>query len=325
MNRIPLWVKYFLALVPIIWIFSKIDFREMLQVFGKIAWWTIPFLIAVIILSMFLQGVRWWMLLKAFIPAISFSRVMNHHFSAIFYSIILPTSAAQDVVRSILISKENDYGISWGSTWVSRILGLLTLAILSIYGLFLIDRHFLPKIFFLTLIIILVALVLLFFLSFSKKITSKTRLAISKLIPSKALKIIEDVRQGVYIYRDKKKTLFFVFLATMFIQLLLVGSTCLVLAGISGKWFPFECLAYIPLIEILSLSIPLTPSGLGIREALTKLMFQQIGLSNEQLGVYIVLGLLSIVLKLVGGVPVLFNLLRKSNSQGNPPQSHQTE
>src|SRR5271157_376223 len=171
MNRIPLWVKYFLALVPIIWIFSKIDFREMLQVFGKIAWWTIPFLIAVIILSMFLQGVRWWMLLKAFIPAISFSRVMNHHFSAIFYSIILPTSAAQDVVRSVLISKENDYGISWGSTWVSRILGLLTLAILSIYGLFLIDRHFLPKSFFLTLIIILVALVLLFFLSFSKKIT----------------------------------------------------------------------------------------------------------------------------------------------------------
>ncbi|MGB7567267.1 MAG: lysylphosphatidylglycerol synthase domain-containing protein, partial [Chitinivibrionales bacterium] len=137
--------------------------------------------------------------------------------------------------------------------------------------------------------------------------------------------IIEDVRQGVYIYRDKKKTLFFVFLATMFIQLLLVGSTCLVLAGISGKWFPFECLAYVPLIEILSLSIPLTPSGLGIREALTKLMFQQIGLSNEQLGVYIVLGLLSIVLKLVGGVPVLFNLLRKSNSQGNPPQSRQTE
>jgi uncharacterized membrane protein YbhN (UPF0104 family) len=84
-------------------------------------------------------------------------------------------------------------------------------------------------------------------------------------------------------------------------------------------------LAYVPLIEILSLSIPLTPSGLGIREALTKLMFQQIGLSNEQLGVYIVLGLLSILLKLVGGVPVLFNLLQKPNPQRNQPQSHQTE
>jgi len=324
-NRIPLWAKYLLALVPIIWIFSKIDFLEMFHVFGKIAWWTIPFLIAVIILSMFLQGVRWWMLLKAFIPAIRFSRVLNHHFSAIFYSIILPTSAAQDIVRSVLISKENDYGISWGSTWVSRILGLLTLAILSIYGLFLIDRHFLPKSFFLTLVIVFVALIVLFFLSFSKKITSRTRPVLSKLMPLKALTIIEDVRQGVYIYRGKKKTLFFVFLATMFIQLLLVGSTCLVLAGISGKWFPFECLAYVPLIEILSLSIPLTPSGLGIREALTKLMFQQIGLSNEQLGVYIVLGLLSILLKLVGGVPVLFNLLQKPNPQRNQPQSHQTE
>lgn len=270
---------------------------------------------------MFLQGVRWWMLLKAFIPAISFSRVMSSHFSGIFYSIILPTSAAQDVVRSVLISKDNDYGISWGSTWVSRILGLLTLVILSIYGLFCIDKRSLPQSFFISVITIFLILVLLFFLSFSKKITSPFRDLIGKLVPSKITTVIENIRQGVYIYRDKKKTLFWVFLVTMFIQLLLVGSTCLVLVGISGRFFVFECLAYIPLIEIISMSVPITPSGLGIRELLIKVMFAQIGLSNEQLGVYITLGFLSISLKLVGGVPVLFNLLKKENRQGNPPSS----
>jgi uncharacterized protein (TIRG00374 family) len=291
----------------------------MLYDFNVIAWWTIPFLIVVIILSMFLQGIRWWILLKAFIPAISFTRVLNHHFSGIFYSILLPTSAAQDVVRSVLISKENDYGISWGSTWVSRILGLLTLAILSVYGLFLIDNNSLPKNFLMSVIIVFIMLSVLFLLSFSKNVTRHIRLKTSKFIPAKAAKIIEDVRQGVYIYRNKKKTLCFVFLLTVIIQLLLVGSTSLVLVGISGKFFFSECLAYIPLIEILSMSIPLTPGGLGIREALTKLMFNQIGLSNEQLGVYIVLGFLSTALKLVGGIPVLFNLAYKGNTLKSPP------
>jgi hypothetical protein len=35
-------------------------------------------------------------------------------------------------------------------------------------------------------------------------------------------------------------------------------------------------------------------------------MFLQVGLSKEQLGIYIVLGFFSISLKLVGGLPLLF-------------------
>jgi uncharacterized protein (TIRG00374 family) len=275
-------------------------------------------MVAGILLSMLLQGLRWWMLLKAFIPHIKFSRVINVHFIGIFYSIILPTNAAHEVVRAVLLSKDNDYGITWGSTVVSRILGLLVLAILSLYGIFLVSKGALPHGFYVSVLSIFIVLAILFYLSFSKKMTSPIRSIFTKILPAKLQKIIEDIRQGIYLYRDKKAGLFSVFLLTVFIQILLVGITSLIIAGITGRFFLAECLAYVPLIEILSMSIPLTPSGLGVREFLTKLMFNHIGISNEQLGVYIVICFMAILLKLVGVIPVLSGFIK--NSKEEDPQ-----
>jgi len=126
---------------------------------------------------------------------------------------------------------------------------------------------------------------------------------------------IEHIRNGIYLFRHKKKTLLLVSGVTLIVQILLVGYTSVIIKGLSGHFYFFECLTYIPVIEILCLSIPLTPSGLGIREVLLKLMFTHIGLSNDQLGVYITLGFMGIVLKLVGGIPVLINLIKSSDKK----------
>lgn len=317
-QKIPTWLKYVFAAIPIIWIFWSINFREMFHVFGKIAWWTAPCLVTVVLVTMFLQGVRWWMLLKAFIPSIRFSRVIFTHFAGIFYSIILPTNAAQDAVRAALLSRENDYSIAWASTIVSRILGLFALLVLSIYGLILIDKNSLPRGFFLSILCTFLLLLLLIFFSFSKNLTRPMREAFSKLLPAKIMQIFENVRQGIYIYRDKKLNLFLVFIFTLFIQFLLIfGVTSMLLAGISGKLFFSESFAYVPIVEIVSMSIPLTPGGLGIREFMLKIMFNHLGLSNEQVGVYIMLGFLATTMKLVGGIFVLYDLLRKKAAQTN--------
>jgi len=63
--------------------------------------------------------------------------------------------------------------------------------------------------------------------------------------------------------------------------------------------------------------VPLTPSGIGVREVLLKLMFDHVGLSGEQLGVYIMLGFLATSLKLVGLLPILLGLVK-------PPKAVQT-
>ena len=286
----------------------------MMRLFAATPWWILPFLVVTILGSMFLQGMRWWMLLKAFIPRISFWKVMKSHFTGLFYSIILPTSAAGDFVRAILISQENSYSVSWGSTWVSRILGILALGILSIFGLLFLDRNSLPPGFSVSVISLFFLLAILIFLSFSKKVTRHFRSLVNRLFPAKLSLIVENIRQGIYVYRQKKRALISVLLFTIFIQLVIVGITSVLIAGITGKFLFFECLAYIPLIEMLTMSIPLTPNGLGIREMLLKFMFNYVGLSNEQVGVYILLGFIAISLKLVGGIPTILDLWRNRPS-----------
>ena len=118
LKKLPTWLKYLFAIIPLIWVFSTINMQGMMEALIKTSWWSLPLVIVTVLLSMYIQGIRWWMLIKAFIPDISLSRIINHHFSAIFYSLVLPTSAAQDVVRSVLLSRENDYSVAWGATWI---------------------------------------------------------------------------------------------------------------------------------------------------------------------------------------------------------------
>ena len=125
---------------------------------------------------------------------------------------------------------------------------------------------------------------------------------------TKASQSPADAPAGVN--RHKPGVLVSVLLITIFIQLTIVAIATGVILAITGRLFFLECLAFIPCIEILTMSIPLTPNGLGIREALSKLMLNFIGLTDEQVGVYVLLGFFSISLKLVGGIPSAFDLLK---------------
>jgi uncharacterized protein (TIRG00374 family) len=287
----------------------------MVSALHSIAWWTAPLLFLTIIASMALQGVRWWMLMLPFDPDLSFAKTMRAHFLGLYYSIILPTSAAQDAVRASILSKHTGYSLSWASTWVSRLLGLLTLAFLSLYGLFGIKRSMLPPYFFESAIVAFALLCVLIVLSFSKRFTAPLRTAFGKYLPRGLLTIVENIRQSVYLYRGKPGNLFWVFWVTLAIQLIIVVGACVVIMGISGRFLFFESLLYLPIIEVLCMSIPITPNGIGIREGMLALMFRHVGLSTEQLAIYIVLGYCSISLKLLGGLPLLFEAAAKVRSK----------
>ena len=133
-----------LIILPFVWIVWRLDVHRMAGYARAMAWWTIPVLCVFILLSMTLQGVRWWFMLRSLLPDLTFRRAMSYHFIGIFYAIVLPTSASTDIVKTLLLSRKFDYSVAWGATWICRIMGLLALALLSIYGLIAIDRKFLP-------------------------------------------------------------------------------------------------------------------------------------------------------------------------------------
>jgi uncharacterized protein (TIRG00374 family) len=299
-------LRLMLALVPIVWIFSKINYRQLAHALASTAWWTLPLLSAIIVIGMFLQGIRWWFLMRPFASMLTLATTLKAHFIGLYYSIVLPTSAAQNVIRAFILAKSIDYSVSWASSWISGVLGLLTLAVLSTYGLIHIEHSTLPPGFFESIVSAYVVLFLLVVLSFSKRFTGLFRILFRKLLPHRVLAAIENIREAVYKYRGKGATLVFVFFLTLFMQVMITGAGCLVIYGISGKILLAESLLYLPIIEILCAALPLAPNGIGVREALLALMFRQVGLSNEQLGIYIVFGYFSILLKLTGGIPLMF-------------------
>jgi hypothetical protein len=260
-----------------------------------------------ILIGMFLQGLRWWFLMRPFAAALSLATTLKAHFVGLYYSIMFPTSAAQNVIRSFILSRSVDYSVSWASSWISGVLGLLTLAVLSIYGLFHIERSTLPKGFIESIVSAFAVLFVLFAISFSKRFTGPFRIIFGKVLPKRILIALENIREAIYKYRGKCGMLAFVSLVTLIMQVMITGTGCLVIYGISGRILVAESLLYLPLIEILCIALPLAPNGIGVREALLALMFRHIGLSNEHLGIYIVFGYFSILLKLVGGIPLLFS------------------
>jgi uncharacterized protein (TIRG00374 family) len=299
-----------IAVLPIAWIFWRLDFHRLMTCVPKVAWWTIPVMCAFVILSMTLQGVRWWVILRPQVKDLPLKRVMAYHFIGVFYGIVLPTSASTDVVKTVLLSRQVDYPVAWGATWLCRIVGFLVLVVLSVYGLFTINRDALPNGFWLALgaAFVLTAAVLAF--SFSKRLTSPLRPLFSRAIPRKFVAIVENIRQGIYIYRKERRALVSLFLITLVAQISLILAACFTLYGITGKLFLSEYFAFIPIIEVIANSGP-TPNGMGVREALTAVLFKYLLVSKEQLGIYVFLTLFfTIALKLAGGLPVFHGLLK---------------
>jgi uncharacterized protein (TIRG00374 family) len=317
--KIPKWLQYLIAAVPIAWIFWHVNLHDLAFALKRVTPWSIPVYTVLVLLSISLQGVRWWALVRAFVPGLGFGRTMSFHFAGLFYSIALPGSA-QDVVRALLVSQHADYSVVWGATWLSRIIALCVLAVLSVFGIFVLDSSRLPPGFLLSMVSAFVVLSVLFLASFSKRITSPGRPLLKKILPAGFFGILENIREAVYKYRSKKAAVLGAGLLTLLMWLTLIAATCLAIKGITGKLFISECIAYVPIIELLCIAIPITPNGLGIREALTGVMFLHLGLSTEQLGIYIVFGFYSIMLKIVGVIPVLVGTVgpsRAAKTAGN--------
>lgn len=305
--RIPNYIKYVLAIIPFIWIFTIIDLGKFRLIIQNTAYWTVPLILIANIAAFILQGSRWWMLIHSFIPSVSYLRAMSFHFIGLFYSIILPSSAAQDVVRTVLISREEDYGVIWASSWIARLFGMISLFLMSMYGFLQYDQ--IRQIESLPLILSLSVLfaILLVVMSFSKRTTRPFRILLEKLLPEKVINIISRIRHGIYLFRNKKVVLFKVFIMTMMVQIILFTTLTMIVYGITGEMRFKEMFAFAPIVEFVCMMLPITPNGMGIREVLSKKMFEHMGLSDEALAVYVTVIFISIIFRTIGVIPLLTN------------------
>jgi uncharacterized membrane protein YbhN (UPF0104 family) len=304
-----------IAAIPIAWIYWRLDFHTMVSIAPKVAWWTGPVLFAIAFTCMVLQGVRWWILLRTFILNLPLGRALSYHFIGAFYGSAIPSGAAQDVIKTLLVADKCDASASWAAIWLTRILGLPALGILSLYGFIVMDKSAFPRGAAYAMAFFYILAAFLFFLSFSKTITRPVRIVLERIIPPGIATLLGDIRQGIYRYRGRKGDVFTSFLVTLLTQVLFVFSAIFTLRGITGHFFIWQCFTFIPIIELISVSFPFTPNGMGVREALSAAMFAYLGLTKEQLGIYVLFLLFfGLAVRSVGVVPLVHGYIKKRRS-----------
>lgn len=301
-------------IAPFAWIYAQLDYVELEDVLREVPLWVLAMALLSPLLPMALQAFRWWVLLRTAAIDLSLWKTIECHFAASFYALVLPGASAQEIVRAVLLSRQVDYAVVWGSTWLSKLLGLVGWMVVGLLGLAIEAQLLNLGSFDVRALLLASAAVLSIALaaSFSKRLTRPIRLLSERIVPTPLLKKLAVIRDAVYVFRTQYRALIYAIITTLCIQLSLVLGTAIVLYGIIGQFFFWPFAAILALIEVTIVIVPLTPGGIGIREGLLALLFTHIGIGTEEVSVYIALCFLGTLSRLVGGISVALGRISKN-------------
>ena len=298
-----------LVVAPLVWIYAGIDAGAFMEALAGV---NVPLLLGIAALNFFnivLQGVKWWTLLRRFVPHLKLSRAVSVNLESTFYAIALPSAAAQDIVKSVMLSKSHSPSVVWAASWLSRLLGLVMLLVISVAGIMYLDSGVLPEGTRAAVVTAVAAVAVLCAASFSKRATHPLRAAAAKVVPPKYMAKIEKLREGIYAFKYERAVLIQALILSAAVQLLAIACTSLTVFAVSGKFYFVECLVFVPIVEIMAVSLPLTPGGVGIREALMALLFTRLGFSGEEIATYVTLSLLLSMVRVFGATPILYRMI----------------
>ncbi|MGB8593067.1 MAG: lysylphosphatidylglycerol synthase transmembrane domain-containing protein [Candidatus Acidiferrales bacterium] len=130
-------VGYGLALISIVWVFRDFHLRRTIREFSNVSWRWVFLGMLFDVLSYFVQGLRWKLLLTPF-GRVRFIRATRAIFAGLFANLSFPLRPGE-LLRSYLLSnwEEISFGKVLGSVGVERLVDLVvataTLAVASLF------------------------------------------------------------------------------------------------------------------------------------------------------------------------------------------------
>lgn len=315
------YMRYFLhigiSLLILSLLFSKVSFVQIVSVVRRSR--IDLFLLSVLAgaLSIFMSALRWRVLLDCMGYRFELKALSKLAFIGLFFNVYLPGGIVGDVVRTVILperegSKEERqvYLTNVATSVVTdRIAGMVGLMLLAFIGFIfcyqlLLDSRFLTVFGSVTLGIIIAFLFL-----FSRRVQDLVKklfnFPLKILIPIRAT--LKRVTEALAIYRENRDALKKVIMFSILAHLCVVGYFFLLASSIGLDINFLKLLAFVPLIEFLS-AIPISFGGVGIREAVTILLFSSEGISAAEA---MSVSLLSfVVILLLGALGGAFYLVR---------------
>ncbi len=226
----------------IYWISRGQRWANLKQIFAQMNLWIFAAALGIFILGQILIGLRWWLLLRTQSIFIRFWAAVRLHFLGLFYNNFMPSSVGGDLVRAWYVTRHTDKRFEAAlSVFVDRMIGLLSTLIIAalFYSLFLRGQGaiilsgnrggFLNSIAKHKGIILWVAVAAL--VAFCVLLLHRRGRAILIRLWSSirvhGIRIINRLKNAIFIYCSKPLTILAVFGLTAFLQIMVI----------TGFWF----------------------------------------------------------------------------------------
>jgi len=264
------------------------------------------------ILSIFISSIRWRLLLM---KEVSLKRLFSLYLLGSFFNNLMPGSIGGDAVKAYYLSKDLDAKIaekpsgqktglleipsvhlSVASVFMDRYIGFVSLLIIAIIAYPFGFKYFKGSHIEWILPLIITAFMLGSFVIFILRI-------------GRRLRFVRGFYEYLEYYKGERGLLVKGLILSLILQMIIITSAFMISKGMDMN-IPFYLLSLIiPLISVIS-SIPVSISGLGVREASFAILLTPIGVPYAQAITLSVTWFLSFA---AGSLPGLFLYLKRSH------------
>lgn len=284
-KNLILIIRLSVTLILILYLAFKIQLSKLWSILLQTDVFLFLFASFLYIVSSYLSTLRWRLFISSN-SAVSLKRLFSLYMIGCFFNIFLPGIMGGDVVKILLLRKTTGLKEAIGSVFTERYIGFFALLLIGVL-FFLIFYRKMPENWSLYLVP----------LSFMVFIIGTVILYFSGKIP--ILKEIKNHVFGFTTYLYLKA-----FLYSLFVQFTVMISVYFIFLGLNVNVKFYEVVVYLPIIIILS-TLPISISGIGVREWSFVVFFGTLHGDEKALAVSLLWFLSVCLASLVGGFEYL--------------------
>ncbi len=267
-------LKLAVAGLLILWL-SKRNFID-LSVYKQLSFLSILVCLFCTFMNIFLNNIRWTILLNAQKFTVSIFQTLPLTFIGLFFNFAMPGGVGGDVIKAYYLLRdhqERKVNLVM-SIIVDRIVGLMTMGMMATiamaFNIGATEKHEeLRKLFYCLLFLYILAGVFIA-VSFSESILETFKNKLNKL---PGHNFILKVYEGFHAYRHSKTALLKCFCVTAISQIFSIFFFIYLNNQIGGGLVSVKSLFWIIPIGVISTSLPVSPGGVGIGQAVFLVLF----------------------------------------------------
>lgn len=309
--RFALKLTITLALLGYVFYF-KVDLQEFLGIVGSA-------ILPLILLAAVVQAVtvpiaagRWMIILKSFGIRPGFLELVRIAYIGFFFNFFLPTGVGGDLFRAYYLAKRESCGMSRAlvSIALERSAGMGALLFLGL-GASAVTQYEFQGILLLHVFLVITAIYVLANLAvFHPRLHRLMMKILRRLKRDELAEKVELVSQGMRSLRGSPRALMQSMGISLIVQVLAIMVVWLSALAIRLD-IPFGVfLIFVPIVNI-SIMLPISINGVGIRENLYELLFQPLGVAASM---SVSISLLSYLAFLIAGLPggIVYSMYKRA-------------